>query len=215
LKNIKEILKDYVNTLYDYQKIRIALDNRIRSGNYAESEHVVFENHAKRFEELEKEMEKAVSGLLKKFDIWNNFLKDVKGIGVKMGAILTSEIDIEKCSTVSSLWKYAGLDVEDGHAPKPVKGQKLHYNKYFRSKLLGVLGPSFLKCNSPYRKFYDNYKNRLESKKWGKSKGHRHNASIRYMIKMFLIDLYNVWRELKGLSIRKPYNDEYGKGHHE
>jgi len=215
MKNIKEVLKDYVNTLYDYQKIRIALDNRIRSGNYAESEHVVFRNHAKRFEELEKEMEKEVSKILKEFGIWNHWLKDVKGIGVRTGAILISEIDIEKCDTVSGLWKYAGLNVDNGHAPKPIKGQKLYYNKYFRSKLLGVLGSSFLKCNSPYRKFYDDYKNRKESTGWGKSKGHRHNASIRYMIKMFLIDLYVAWRELKGLSVRKPYNEEYGKGHHE
>ena len=34
-----------------------------------------------------------------------------------------------------------------------------------------------------------------------KTKGHRHNAAIRYMVKRFLADLYNVWRKLEGLEI--------------
>lgn len=213
MKNEKEILKDAVNTFYDYQKLRIALENRIRAGNYTDSEHPVFMNHYKRFEELEKEMLKYINELLKGWNIWK-WLKGVKGIGPTIAGVIISEIDIYKAKTVSSIWKFAGLDVTDGHSPRPVKGQKLSYCKFLRSKLCGVLGSSFLKCNSPYRTFYDNYKNRLESKGWGKSKGHRHNAAIRYMIKMFLIDLYKEWREMEGLSIRKPYNDEYGNDHH-
>jgi len=33
--------------------------------------------------------------------------------------------------------------------------------------MLGVLGSSFLKCNSPYREYYDNMKNRLNAEDWG------------------------------------------------
>ena len=51
---------------------------------------------------------------------------------------------------------------------------------------------------------------------WGSSLGHRHNASKRYMIKMFLLDLYNEWRTLEDLPIREPYTKEYqGREHHE
>ena len=208
------MIKDAVNTFYDYQKLRISLENRIRAGNYADSEHPVFMNHYKKFKELEKEMLKFIKELLKDWSIWK-WLKGVKGIGPTIAGVIVSEIDIYKAEKISSIWKFAGLDVVDGHSPRPVKGHKLTYCKFLRSKLCGVLGPSFLKCNSPYRAFYDDYKNRLESKGWGKSKGHRHNASIRYMIKMFLIDLYNEWRRIEGLPIREPYNEEYGKGHHE
>lgn len=199
--------------MYDYQKLRISLDNRIRAGNYIESEHSVFKNHFTRFENLEKEMLKYIRDLLKAYEIWE-WLEEIKGVGPTIAGVIISEIDIHKADTVSALWRFCGLDVIDGHAPRPVKGQKHTYNGFLRSKLLGVLGSSFLKCNSIYRDFYDNYKNRLETKGWGKSKGHRHNAAIRYMIKMFLRDLYVAWRTLEGLPVREPYQEEYlGKRH--
>lgn len=40
---------------------------------------------------------------------------------------------------------------------------------------------------------------------WGKSDLHRHNAAMRYMMKMFLIDLYLKWRALEGLPVSEPY----------
>ena len=51
--------------------------------------------------------------------------------------------------------------------------------------------------------FYDNYKNRLENSPahTEKSKGHRHNMAIRYMVKMFIIDLYKVWRTVEGSGL--------------
>jgi len=45
--------------------------------------------------------------------------------------------------------------------------------------------------------------------------GHREMAARRYMMKMFLKDLYVTWRELEGLEVREPYSKEYlGKEHH-
>jgi len=37
------------------------------------------------------------------------------------------------------------------------------------------------------------------------SKGHRHRMAIRYMVKMFLQDLYPVWRRLENLPVALPY----------
>ena len=46
------------------------------------------------------------------------------------------------------------------------------------------------------------------------SKGHRDRAALRYMMKRFICDLYAVWREMEGLSVRPPYEEEYlGKIH--
>jgi hypothetical protein len=79
--------------------------------------------------------------------------------------------------------------------------------------------------------FYYPYKLRLENedsivinegkarkgdgKPWKEvSKGHRNNAAIRYMVKMFIKDLYAAWREIEGLPVRVPYAEEYlGKKH--
>ena len=45
--------------------------------------------------------------------------------------------------------------------------------------------------------------------------GHIDRMSKRYMIKMFLQDLYVAWRTLEGLSVRKPYAEEYLDKKHE
>jgi hypothetical protein len=40
------------------------------------------------------------------------------------------------------------------------------------------------------------------------SPGHRHRDAIRYMIKMFLAELYNEWRAIEGLEVRPSYHEE-------
>ena len=44
---------------------------------------------------------------------------------------------------------------------------------------------------------------------WGKSDGHRHNAARRYMVKMFLLEMWKKWRELEGLPAVPPYAEVY------
>ena len=111
-----------------------------------------------------------------------------------------------------------------------VRGDKLTpgfvapFNKWLRTKMCGVLGSSFLKCGSSYSEIYYNEKTRLENseqtcgdteKMWKDEKpGHRHNAAIRKMIKIFLQDLYQAWRTLEGLEVRKPYQEEYLRKKH-
>ena len=141
----------------------------------------------------------------------------MKGCGEGMAAVILTQIDIHKAPTVSNLWSFAGL------APgkdRKVKGQKCTYNQFLKAKLLGVLGSGFLKAKSPYSEFYYNMKNRLESEGWGMDSknptnkkrpkaGHQHKAATRYMVKMFLKDLYVAWRTLEGLDVREPYQVEY------
>ncbi len=108
---------------------------------------------------------------------------------------------------------------------KATEGFILPFNKNLRTSLVGVLAPGFIKCQSPYAlKYYYPYKARLEQeqnrvssignrdegKPWQEvSKGHRDNAAKRYMIKMFLKDLYVAWRTHEGLPVRVPYAEEY------
>ena len=94
---------------------------------------------------------------------------------------------------------------------------------------MGVLGPLFLKHRSSYTDFYYNYKNRQEQDaKWGvhndgkkdvpagerTSKLRRHNQAMRYMVKMFIKDLYVAWRTIEGLLVSDPYEEVYlGRRH--
>lgn len=104
---------------------------------------------------------------------------------------------------------------ESAKAEKPTKGEKLHYNKFLKTKLVGVMGDCLIKANSPWRKFYDDYKHRLVSAGRGMSDGHRHRMAIRYMVKMVLQELWIQWRTLEGLEVRVPYQEEYlGHKHH-
>jgi len=48
-------------------------------------------------------------------------------------------------------------------APHPIKGQKLGYNAWLRTKLVGVAADCMIKANSPWRQFYDEYKLRKQS----------------------------------------------------
>lgn len=94
------------------------------------------------------------------------------------------------------------------------------YNPFLKTKLMGVLAASFLRSGSEYRDHYDAYRHRIESdpartitdkpgrhtdQTWTKQR--RSDAAKRYMIKMFLCDLYKRWRRLEGLPVEPTYHE--------
>ena len=188
---------------------------------------------------FEEGLEKEITWMVRDHPLWKLFLTNVKGCGPVMAAVIISQFDIHKATMVSNLVSFAGL--APGKDRK-VKGKKRSYNQFLKNKLCGVLSSSFLKCKSvPYSGYYYQYKIRLENSdrkveerlraadrakkkykgqttrvvKWKDAyPGHRHDASIRKMIKEFLKDLYVSWREIEGLPVREPYAEEYlGKVH--
>lgn len=181
--------------------------------------------HYLRLVDNEEEIGKALKQLVETFPIWGGFLKDVKGCGYTMAAVIISELDPYKARHVSSFWKYAGLDVAgDGagrsrrsaHLVKAAYTAKdgaektrnsITFNPFLKTKLMGVLATSFLRTNSPYRLIYDGYKHRLDCHPAhkDKAKGHKHNMALRYMTKCFLRDLWLAWREIEGLPITPDY----------
>jgi len=105
---------------------------------------------------------------------------------------------------------------------KATSGFVLPYNKPLRTALVGVMASGFIKAQSPYcLEFYYPYKERLSQeenevlhigkmKQWKEvSPGHRDMAAKRYMVKMFLKDLYAAWREIEGLPVRCSYQEQY------
>jgi len=177
---------------------------------------------------------KSLPSLLLNFRIFTHYLAHVKGIGPAMAAIIIRYLDIHKAPYPSNFWAYAGLDVVNTEKNGEMTGRgrgryKEHlvprqytdrsgevtetmgitFNPFFKTKLMGVMGGSFLKCKSPYAQVYYDYKNRLENhpKHMNKTKSHKHAMALRYMVKIFLVDLHANWCELEGLPPSRTYQE--------
>jgi len=91
------------------------------------------------------------------------------------------------------------------------------YNKFLHDKLLGVAGPCMMRGRGHYKDVYDDYKGRIKNmdRHASKSDGHLHRMAIRYMVKMFVKDLYTAWRPLVGKEVYDPYRvSKLGKEPH-
>jgi hypothetical protein len=278
----QKALRLYAKAREDFQGLRKRMDNRLgrksdgtkqklhEDRTFTIEDYENFDKISKGAKLQEKEIEKMLKGVLKRFPIYTEWLKNIKGIAEVNAAWLLAEFDIEIAITVSKMWQYAGLNPgliqgkkrmqkqdykpESGEVVLEIKfsdrtdyivqtnemvrGDKqtpkfvLPYNKNLKTRLLGVIADGFIKAQNSYAmEFYYPYKNRLansdkmtyETKKGGErielkwkdcKLGHRDDAAKRYMIKMFLKDFYAAWREIEGLPVRPPYEEEYlGKKH--
>lgn len=181
----------------------------------------------RRIKDLEDYIDGRIADLLKAHPAYPWFSK-VKGIGKENIGKVVGQVDIERATTISALWKFAGFSVENGKAPKRAKGEKLSYNSQLRS-MCWRLGSSLLRARGKFYNYYlaqkDAYIQRYENqgrtivpatalpKVDGKKKetdsviseGHVHNQALRKMIKLFLACLWLTWREAEGLPVTKPY----------
>lgn len=129
----------------------------------------------------ETNLDNQIAALVKEFPIWSSFLEGVRGVGPILAAIIISELDPYKARNPSSYFRFCGLDVGDDGKGRSKRAEHLvrrtytnadgelaerdsiTYNPFIKTKLMGVLGSSFLRSASPYRKLYDDYKHRMES----------------------------------------------------
>lgn len=152
---------------------------------------------------------------LKSEPLWWRWIENIRGISTILGANLIKNFGYcERFEYISSLWKYCGLHVVDGKAPKRTKGVKIDYNPAMRT-LCWKIGDSFIKMRTiPYRGIYDGEKARqLKLMENGtdnapKSKLHADLRSRRKMVKIFLSHYWQVGRTLKGLQLTRPYSEE-------
>lgn len=140
-------------------------------------------------------------------------LTELRGIGIITAAKIVSEIDIRRADTVSALWRYAGYGVVDGKREKPVKGEKLHYNR--RLKIAVRLAcEGMLKARSPYAEIYASAKEAFAATHPDATKMHCHNAALGKQAKVFLCHLWDRWRKLEGLTVRDIYSIDRLKHEH-
>lgn len=185
--------------------------------------------------ETEEFIEERVARLITQHPAYSWFSR-VKGVGKENIAKVVGLVDISRAPTISSLWKFAGYHVVDGKGAKKTKGQKLEYNSVLRT-MCWRLGGSLMKAKGKYFDFYLAQKERsvreltergvtivpaaqLPKDKNNKhyepegmiSEGHVHARALRKMVKLFLAQLWLVWREAEGLPTRAPYVHEH-QGH--
>ena len=182
--------------------------------------------------EKEENLKKVVLNSLKGIPIYDDFLANVKGCGPLMSGILITYLDIYKAKYKSSFLKYAGIDtyyneekgkyigttkfrvemIEYVDKNGEIKEKKsITYQPFLKTKLLGVLAGSFIKTKSDYAVPYYEYKNRKlnDPRMKGESLAHIDNMAKRYMIKIFLGDLFNKWKELEGLPVPQSYEERF------
>lgn len=183
--------------------------------------------------------------VLEEIPIYTDYLTNQRGVGPAMAGVLIAYFDPAKARHVSSFWKYAGLDVgSDGKGRSRREAHLVErkyidkngdektrmgitYEPFLKTKLMGVLGGSFLRAGSPWRQQYDNRKHRVENdparekctvneykkrRRAGENVDHLwtpgriHTDATRYMIKQFLAEFWTTWRKLEGLPVTEPYH---------
>lgn len=147
------------------------------------------------------------------------WLEGIRGVSYTSAALVLGHIDIAKCDTVSSLWRYAGYGVVDGKRERPTKGVKLPYNARLKTMVWRLIDLQ-VKLRGPYRVTYDGAKHRYlttkgpdGTKEW--TLGHCEAAARRVAAKLFLSHLWQVWREAEGLSTTGPWIEQYGGSSHD
>ena len=221
--------KDYEKKYTDKQLIEL-IRNEKEKLNTEEQEYI--EKLMKLLEDAMKR-ESEHKALMKQYielePIYVKWLIDVKGISTLNTANLLQYFGYcEKAKHCSSLWKYAGLHVVNGKAPKLGmygKGKEvetgLDYNPKLRT-LMYRIGDCFIKTRSPkYRDIYDREKEKqLKMGGWDEKKkvmqnkeldgmpqslGHADNRARRKMVKRFLADYYEKCLILRGIEPDKCY----------
>jgi hypothetical protein len=144
------------------------------------------------------------------------WLRDVKGIGTKLGAKLLCIVkDYQRFKRPSSLWAYFG--VGDASKEKRVHGTQLHHSPKGRS-LMYIMAESFIKQGTePYRTIYDQRKEhtRVTHPEWhgireeGEKNMHPKHAdrdARRVMMKEFLKDFWlESWKADGKVAPSKPF----------
>jgi len=230
-KLIAEMVKEYA-TLADAftspKKIRSFFETQ-REGFITTEHELTMMNTYLSYRGAEKKLMKDIQRYVEDFPLYQNFLKHVNGCGPAMSACIISCFDPYKAKHVSSFWKYAGLDVIDGEGRSKKKRHQIvekyvdknqdidwkfsiSYNAFLKAKLCGVLATSFLRAgkdSSKYNTIYYNYKERISNNERHKEKsdGHRHAMAMRYMIKMFVADVWVQMRSIEELPVTKPYHE--------
>lgn len=133
-------------------------------------------------EQIKKELKKKVE----KFDIWNEHLKDIKGVGEVIASGLIGELGGRQFDGDNSLKHYAGMVAKtDFH----------NYNRYLKM-ILYQFAECIIRARTPkWRELYDNMKLFYAKKHSDWSKGKVNNYAKKFIETKFLVWFWEKWEE--------------------
>ncbi len=164
-----EILR-VLKTFYDVQKLRVATELRVKVSRFSlcPNRHMVpmavardrcpicgapvsevvveppeaLKNVLDRLELIEKDLYRELERVVEGHPLYLQYLQHVKGVGAATSAYLITVLNPARFEKVSQLWRYCGLHVENGKAPKRVSGQATGWNPVART-MMWKLGENF------------------------------------------------------------------------
>jgi len=111
--NQMQALKALIRMRQMTQKYRIAMDNRSSHSDEMDSiSAATVEKWARVFGDNEDEISAEIIEIAIGIPIVNRLLS-IKGVGAMLAARIVAEIDIQECTTVSKMWRYAGIGLYD------------------------------------------------------------------------------------------------------
>jgi len=108
--------------------------------------------------QMETDIKTQLRKYLKGWNVWEEWLKDVKGCGEITAAALWALVDIEKAKRVSNLWSFAGHGLDsEGRPQRLQKGVKRNWCNRLKTVIWNC-GESMVKRGAGYRELYDRFK---------------------------------------------------------
>lgn len=224
LGEYKDITTAYIEIYHSTGSIVKAISEKGRDYIKTKVDYSLVEQYMKLCD-AESGLGKAVAAEVYAHPMWSAFFEGVKGCGPLMAGICLAYLDPYKARHASSFWRYCGLDVVYDEKSGTMRGNgrwhtevreyqakdgttqeknSLTYNPFVKTKIVEVLVGSFLKVgDNYYSRIYRDLRNRRASA--GDSPVVQHRRASRYCAKMFLRDMWVVWRELEGLPVSEPY----------
>jgi hypothetical protein len=226
-----EILRT-IKTYYDVQKLRIAVNSRVAMTRFTmcPSKHTIpakedrdrcpicgapaqvvevnppeiLREILRELESVERKLYREIERLVKQHPLWTEYLQHVKGVGPTMAAYLIAVLNPARFETVSKMWKYCGLHVVDGRAPRRVAGQKADWNLTART-MMWRLGEAFRMQGGFYKHMYRVFFEESLKKHPDWTKAHHLAHARRVTVKLFLAHYHYVGRQILGLPVRLSY----------
>ena len=131
------------------------------------------------------EIKKILKSKVSKFRVWNNYLKDIKGVGEFIASGLIGELGGRQFDSDDSLKHYAGMVKKSAHSD---------YNHYIKVVLF-QFAEGIIKARTPiWRELYDNMKVFYQKKHEDWSKGKVNNYAKKFIETKFLCEFWKQWK---------------------
>jgi hypothetical protein len=154
---------------------------------------------------LERLLYKTIYDIVRRHPLWTGYLSMVRGVGPRTAAYLIVKLNPARFETVSKAYKYCGLHVVDGRAPRRRPGEKTDWNPECRT-MMWRLGRSFVMKGGFYRMMYHRFLEESRAKHPGWTRAHVAADAQRRTVKLFLSHYLYVGRKILGLEPVLPYS---------